>query len=163
MKYAIRLICTAGGDALRLLPIEGSAGKYMSMANGPTAVMRPRTRTGGWVRRAMPVRILKLTTFGQRRWRMGVDKVQAGRMTGTETKNVRIGRRRCFPWANTYATWGCTRPSVLPTPSRMPEKPVPMARGNGARIMNFSEGGRFICLQTHFFGSAVAVILNSLH
>jgi hypothetical protein len=46
----------------------------------------------------------------------------------------------------------------------MPEKPVPMARGNGARIMNiFSEGGRFICLQTHFFGSTVAAILNSLH
>ena len=39
-----------------------------------------------------------------------------------------------------------------------------MARGNGARIMNiFAEVGQFICLQTHFFGSAVAVMLNSLH
>ena len=41
---------------------------------------------------------------------------------------------------------------------------VPMARGNGARIMNiFAEDGQFICLQTHFFGFAVVVILNSLH
>jgi len=48
--------------------------------------------------------------------------------------------------------------------SRKREKSVPMARGNVARIMNiFAEGGEFICFQTHFFGSAVAVILNSLH
>ena len=64
MKYAIRLICTAGADALRLFPIEGSAGRYMSMANGPTTVMRPRTRTGGRMRCAILVPILKLTTFG---------------------------------------------------------------------------------------------------
>jgi len=45
------------------------------------------------------------------------------------------------------------RPSVLPTLSRTPKKSVPMARGNGARIMNiFAEGGQFIYLQTHFFG-----------
>jgi hypothetical protein len=45
-----------------------------------------------------------------------------------------------------------------------PEKSVPMARGKGARIMNiFAEGGQFICLQTHFFGSAAAMILNSPH
>jgi hypothetical protein len=59
---------------------------------------------------------------------------------------------------------GMNSPFGAAKPSRMPEKPVPMARGNGARIMNiFAEGGQFICLQTHFFGSAVAVILNSLH
>lgn len=41
---------------------------------------------------------------------------------------------------------------------------MPMARGNGARMMNIvSEGRQFMCLQTHFFGFAVAVILNSLH
>ena len=35
---------------------------------------------------------------------------------------------------------------------------------DGARIMNiFAKGGQFIYLQTHFFGSAVAVILDSLH
>src|ERR1700730_1709686 len=44
-----------------------------------------------------------------------------------------------------------------------PEKSVPMVRRNGARIMNiFAEGGQLICLQTHFFGSAVAVILAGL-
>jgi hypothetical protein len=46
---------------------------------------------------------------------------------------------------------------------RTPEKSVPMVRRIGARIMNiFAEGGQLICLQTHFFGSAVAVILAGL-
>jgi hypothetical protein len=59
---------------------------------------------------------------------------------------------------------GINSPFSAAYASRTPEKSVPMARGNGARIMNiFAEGGQFICLQTHFFGSAVAVILNSLH
>jgi hypothetical protein len=41
--------------------------------------------------------------------------------------------------------------------SRTPERSVPMARGNGARIMSiFAEGGQFICLQTLFFESALA-------
>jgi hypothetical protein len=108
----------------------------------------------------MPVRILKLTTFGRRRWRMGVDKVQAGRMTGTNTKDVRVGQGDVSlgPYIRNM---GSTRPLVLPILSRMPENPVPMSRGNGARIMNiFVEGGRFISLQTHFSGSAVAAILE---
>src|SRR3546814_6832049 len=42
MKNAVRLISTASGSAARLAPIDGSAGRYMSMANGPMAVSRPR-------------------------------------------------------------------------------------------------------------------------
>jgi hypothetical protein len=95
---------------------------------------------------------------------MGVDKVQAGRMTGTETKNVRVGRGRRFLGPIQMQHGDKLAPSVLPMLSRTPEKSVPMSRGNGARIVNiFAEGGQFICLQMHFFGSAVALILNSLH
>ena len=43
MKNAIRLACTASVPAPRLRPISGSAGRYMSIANGPMAVSRPST------------------------------------------------------------------------------------------------------------------------
>jgi hypothetical protein len=74
---------------------------------------------------------------------MGVDKVQAGRMTGTDTKDVRVGQGDVSlgPYIRNM---GMNSPLVLPMLSRMPENSVPMSRGNGARIMNiFAEGGRF--------------------
>ena len=43
MKKAIKLASAAPIDAPRLCPIDGSAGRYMSMANGPMAEIRPRT------------------------------------------------------------------------------------------------------------------------
>ena len=43
MKKAIRLPCTAASEALNSVAIEGSAGRYMSMAKGPTAANRPST------------------------------------------------------------------------------------------------------------------------
>ena len=59
---------------------------------------------------------------------------------------------------------GINSPFSAAYASRTPEKSVPLACGNGARIMNiFAEGGQFICLQRHFPGSAAGVILNSLH
>ncbi len=42
-KDAIKLICTAPGVAWSASPIEGSAGRYMSIEKGPTAVMSPST------------------------------------------------------------------------------------------------------------------------
>src|SRR3954447_8847760 len=42
-KNNSRLICRAGVLAPRSEPIDGSAGRYMSMANGPMADNRPRT------------------------------------------------------------------------------------------------------------------------
>jgi hypothetical protein len=44
----MRLICTAAGVACSVPPIDGNAGRYMSMANGPTAVMRPSTMASWW-------------------------------------------------------------------------------------------------------------------
>ncbi|CEG07447.1 hypothetical protein BN961_00837 [Afipia felis] len=43
MKNAISVICVAAVEAFRSAAIEGSAGRYMSIANGPTADNRPRT------------------------------------------------------------------------------------------------------------------------
>jgi len=43
MKNVIRLNCTAASLVPRLAPIEGRAGRYMSMAKGPIAVSKPRT------------------------------------------------------------------------------------------------------------------------
>src|ERR1700728_1338138 len=43
MKKARRVICTLAGLAVRSLPIEGNAGRYISMANGPIADKSPRT------------------------------------------------------------------------------------------------------------------------
>src|SRR5580704_18067273 len=42
-RNATRLICTAFVPAPRLRPMAGKAGRYMSIAKGPTAVRRPRT------------------------------------------------------------------------------------------------------------------------
>src|SRR5260370_41214326 len=42
-KKAISVICVDAVEALRLAAIVGSAGRYMSIAKGPTAVSRPRT------------------------------------------------------------------------------------------------------------------------
>ena len=42
MKNTVRLSCTVAAFACRLWPIEGSAGRYMSMANGPIAESSPR-------------------------------------------------------------------------------------------------------------------------
>jgi hypothetical protein len=42
-KTTTRLICTASGLAPRSAPIVGRAGKYMSMAKGPIADIRPST------------------------------------------------------------------------------------------------------------------------
>src|SRR3954469_25593676 len=43
MKNAISVICVAAVDAFRSDAIVGRAGRYMSMANGPIALIRPRT------------------------------------------------------------------------------------------------------------------------
>jgi hypothetical protein len=43
MKKAIRLACTAPMEAPRLCPMEGRAGRYMSIAKGPMADSRPST------------------------------------------------------------------------------------------------------------------------
>ena len=43
MKNARRVICTLAGSAMRSFPIEGNAGRYISMANGPIADKSPRT------------------------------------------------------------------------------------------------------------------------
>ena len=42
MKNTISVICVAAVEALRSAAIVGNAGKYMSMAKGPTATIRPR-------------------------------------------------------------------------------------------------------------------------
>jgi len=42
-KNARRLICTVSGSVLRSFPIDGNAGRYISMANGPIADKSPRT------------------------------------------------------------------------------------------------------------------------
>ena len=44
-KKAVRLACTADTGAFRLAPICGSAGRYISMANGPMADSSPRIST----------------------------------------------------------------------------------------------------------------------
>ena len=44
MKKAIRLAWTCAVVAPRLRPMAGKAGKYISVANGPTAESSPRTR-----------------------------------------------------------------------------------------------------------------------
>ena len=43
MKNPRRVICTVAGLAARSFPIEGNAGRYISMANGPIADKSPRT------------------------------------------------------------------------------------------------------------------------
>jgi hypothetical protein len=42
-KNARRLTCTVVGSVLRSFPIDGNAGRYISMANGPIADRSPRT------------------------------------------------------------------------------------------------------------------------
>jgi hypothetical protein len=42
-KNDSKLPCVAASDAFRSAEIDGSVGRYMSMANGPTAESRPRT------------------------------------------------------------------------------------------------------------------------
>ena len=42
-KKISRLICTAAVPACRSAPIDGKAGRYMSIANGPIADNRPST------------------------------------------------------------------------------------------------------------------------
>src|SRR5471032_2000742 len=53
MKNTMRLICTSAGVACSAPPIEGRAGRYMSIANGPTAVIRPSTMARRIKRRVM--------------------------------------------------------------------------------------------------------------
>src|SRR5690349_6165362 len=43
MKNDISVACVAGIEACRSDAMVGSAGRYMSIANGPTAQSRPRT------------------------------------------------------------------------------------------------------------------------
>jgi hypothetical protein len=43
MKKAMSVICVADVEALRSSAIVGSAGRYMSIANGPIAEMSPST------------------------------------------------------------------------------------------------------------------------
>ena len=43
MKNESRLSCTTPFSAARSLPIDGKAGRYMSIAKGPMADRRPRT------------------------------------------------------------------------------------------------------------------------
>ncbi len=42
MKNDISVACVAGTEALRSEAIVGSAGRYISIANGPTAQSKPR-------------------------------------------------------------------------------------------------------------------------
>jgi hypothetical protein len=42
-KNAVRVICVAAVDAFKSAAIDGNAGRYMSIANGPTADRRPST------------------------------------------------------------------------------------------------------------------------
>src|ERR1700722_6827932 len=42
-KNAKRVICTVAGSAVRSFPIDGNAGRYISMAKGPIADKSPRT------------------------------------------------------------------------------------------------------------------------
>ena len=44
MKNTVSVASTRCGSALRLRPIAGSAGRYMSIAKGPIAVNSPRIR-----------------------------------------------------------------------------------------------------------------------
>src|SRR5262249_7951284 len=63
-KKINRLICTAAVLAFRSSPIDGRAGRYMSIAKGPTADKRPRITA---VRRNLGVMTGLFRSHGRRR------------------------------------------------------------------------------------------------
>ena len=116
-KNAMMLPWAAAGAVSKSLEIAGNAGRYMSIANGPTADNRPRT-----IAFRAKLRFISERTFGGRRSCRNPQRCRVGTVPTAMTRRNTPGRVAAMRRRRTRTSWLPSRRS-FPCARRIPILP----------------------------------------